>query len=209
MLTAISNSSSYLDIEKISTVGDFNLIYEEKSRDSGNFQFHLPYDFDKQEIRTHYEANTGIPILGIPFECMIYDCHYTDVYIEVVPDQKHQIEFEPLDKTSLKKWIRLHILNYGRDPALSDSPQDAVFRLAFDKKQPLSDANHLLYQIVEAYEEFLKERAIVELLDFKQLKEKYPLNLRFATKAPPIPILPTDFGEEIFEEIDIDLNLHE
>lgn len=205
-VTTISNRSTYLDMEKISNVGDFNLIYQEKSLEDGNIQYHLPYDFDEKEIRTHEEVTTGIPIIGIPHECMIHDCHFSDVYIEVATDQTHQIESEPLEMTSLKKWIRLHILNNGKDPALSDSPQDAGFRLAFDKDQPLSDANLLLYQIVEAYEEFLKEREIIEQLDIMQIKEKYPLNLRFALKAPPVRILPTDCGEEIFEEIILDLN---
>ncbi|MDF9796324.1 hypothetical protein OKW21_001587 [Catalinimonas alkaloidigena] len=205
-LTSVSNNSSYLEIEKISTVGDFNLIYQEKSRDDGSFQLILPYDFDKKEIETHDRAKTGISIIGIPFECLINCCLYSDVSIEVAPNQTHQIESEPLNKTSLKKWISLQILNNGQDPTLSDSPQDAVFRLAFDKEQPLSDANLLLYQIVEAYEEFLEERESVEQLDIKQLKEKYPLNLRFAVKDTPVPILPTDCGEEIFEEIILDLN---
>lgn len=205
-LTSVSNNSSYLDIKKISTVGDFNLIYQEKSRDDGSLHLVLPYDFDNKEIDTHDGAKTGVPIIGVSFECLINCCLYSDVLIEVAPNQNHQIESEPVDEISLKKWISLQILNNGQYPVLSDSPQDAVFRLAFDKDQPLSDANLLLYQIVESYEKFLEERASVEQLDLKQLKEKYPLNLRFAEKKTPVTIQPTDCGEEISEEIILDLN---
>lgn len=208
-LTANSNSSAYLDVEKISNIGEFNLAYKEKSQHDKNFRFLLPYDFDRKEITTSQDIRTGIPIMGTPYDCLIYCCNNTDVLIEVASEQEHQIELGPLDKVSLKKWIRQQILNNGQDPALSDNPQDAIFKLVFDEKQPFSDANLLLYQLVEAYEEFLKERATIEQLDIKLIKEKYPLNLRFATKAPPATILPTDCEEEIFEEIDIDLNLYE
>jgi hypothetical protein len=144
--------------------------------------------------------------MGTPYECLIYCCKYNDVLIEVDANQVHQIEFEPVDKASLKKWIALQILNNGQDPALSENPQQAVFRLMFDKEQPFSDANLLLYQIVEVYEEFLKERVTVEQLDIKKIKERYPLNLRFATKPT---LQPTDCSVEIFEDIDINIETNE
>ncbi|MEK6480607.1 hypothetical protein WJR50_23890 [Catalinimonas sp. 4WD22] len=205
-LSAVSNHSAYLDVAKISTVGDFNRTYQEKSRNDESFTFLLPYNFDKKEIEVSDEAQTGIPIIGISYDCVIHCCKYSDLIIEVASDQRHQIESEAINNESLKKWMRLQILNYGQDPTLSDHPNDAVFRLAFEQAQALSDANLLLYQIIAVYEEFLQERATIESLDIKQTKEKYPLNLRFTAKATPMPTFLDIDEEEFAEEIILDIN---
>ncbi|MEH0155427.1 hypothetical protein V6R21_14870 [Limibacter armeniacum] len=172
---------SYFDIEQSDNLVEIQASLFKINHDSTSLRIIIPYDFEQKKISSIQDSNKGIPVL--------FDAGFNnkgcraDVVIEVGDLQEYKIKGELLSKEKLNDWVRKNILNYGKDPRLSESPHDAVFSLVFTPNQPLNNANMLIYQLVQAYEEFLFERADIEKTTIEQAKEKYPLNIRLTTDS--------------------------
>jgi hypothetical protein len=176
----------YLDINHIRTIDEFELVYQQKSEKDEGVKFLIPYDFKEKKIIASQAGQASIPVFGVSLPCLLGCCITGNVKIEVGDNHQYTIEEEVLDRKSLKKWIGLQILNYGQDPTLSDNPNQAVFKFIFDTHQPLSDANLLFYELIEVYEEFLRERAIAEQKDITLLRDRYPLNIQLASRRASV-----------------------
>jgi hypothetical protein len=196
-----------LNTDQISTISDFERVYFEKSKVNTSFRFLLPYDFTEKKIVSPEIAQAGIPVAGTPYFCYVYCCDMTVIPVYINADRHHQIASEPVTRASVREWLRLHILNQGKDPRYSDNPQSAIFQFCFDENQPFSDADAVLFLFVECYEEFLRERSIIEAIDVKTAKIHYPLNILFQQKPPPVPSVPVISEDEIIDIGEMILNM--
>jgi hypothetical protein len=174
-LTKVDYLSTYKEY-KLWDVNQFrsldSLIDFIESSGGGN-AYLLSYDFENQQIDFVSKEKSTLPVwLGN------FDLHRTNLTIYIRSDNTHIIRNQDdFTKATIKKWVFAHILNYGLDPTLSDSPEKAVFSLMLEKGQPITDANKVIYQIVEAYEQLLFEKASLENISTNKAREKYPLNL--------------------------------
>jgi hypothetical protein len=157
------------DVSRFRTVDTLSeFLYDSEER-----AYLLQYNFKNQQIELVEKESSSIPVwlsTNDPERCK--------VSIAIGKEQVHSIEGkDPFTEAAIDKWMHAHILNYGLDPSLADSPAKAVFSLEFEKGQAITDADQVIYQLVKTYEKFILERASIDKINAEEAKEKYPLNL--------------------------------
>ena len=85
------------------------------------------------------------------------------------------VEGEPLeDVTRIKGMVKDHVLNYGKDPNMSDSPQDAVVSFKTDRGTSYKMYIAVLDAIQGAYYEMYAERVGITPEDWRNLDTTDP-----------------------------------
>jgi biopolymer transport protein ExbD len=85
------------------------------------------------------------------------------------------VEDEPLtDIRTIKPMIKEFLLNYGRDPRLSDNPEEAVVSLKTDRGTSYDIYIQVYDEILAAYNECYAERVGITAEQFRNLDLKNP-----------------------------------
>ncbi|WP_157963182.1 hypothetical protein [Algoriphagus litoralis] len=191
------------NLDSVKTVGDLTELYCQVLNEKEKGCLTLPYNFKKRKFDP--QANTGIQVFGHPMYCTAIAGWRRTLYFSM-QDGRWMYESRSWSKSEylksdLDSLIKLNILNYAHDPALSDNPHEAIFEIALYPEKELIVLEDFIGKLAAGYQKFLTEQ-ISESLPLDSLQEKYPLLIMISEihDFPPVPpnsILPTDSLFEI------------
>jgi len=215
-----SNNEEY-DLFKLDTFTNYQLISLDTVNDIENFNskfwsmdslndemsFVAKFDFNNAKFDKY--SNQGIKLEGLPYLCLIYDCRKRNTLRLDLNNDYQIVDYENnvLDGNQIKELVKSNILNYGKNPSLSDEPKFANVSLFLDANQKIDEIAMLLKHIVDGYLEILTTKEKETGKPIKLLTEDFPLNLYLRQVIHYPDIISADTYEEIEDEVEIDLNL--
>lgn len=194
------------NLDSVKTVSDLNELFCQVLNENEKGSLTLPYNFKTRKF--DHQANTGIRVIGHPMYCTALS-GWQRTLLFTKQDGKWMYESRSWSqpenlKSDLDSLIKLNILNYAHDPALSDNPQEAIFEISLHPEKELIELEDFIGELAAGYQRFLKEQ-ISESFPLDSLQKKYPLIIMISEfhdypPLPEYPILPL----ELEIEIDID-----
>lgn len=194
----------FLDLANIDDIKTFNSKFWKADSADNDFSFVAKFDFEKGDFSG--KSDKGIKLEGLPYQCLIHDCsdrnalklYFSDTY-EILNN-----EMEKLNDKQIKELVKKNILNYGKDPTLSDNPQEAINDLFLNLDHKISKSGQIIKMIADSYLELLESKSTETNLTKEQLMKEFPLTIYLRHKMYSSDLIPTINQEEINEEIVID-----
>lgn len=95
--------------------------------------------------------------------------------IQINSSDKLLVEDEPLDDVrKIKDMVKKHVLNYGKDPKMSESPQKAIVSVKANRGTSYEMYIAVLDELEAAYNEMYAERAGITVDEWKRLDQSNP-----------------------------------
>ena len=198
------NKYEFLNLRDTDDIETFNKKFWKADAADNDFSFVAKFDFDKGDFSE--DSDKGIKLEGLPYQCLIYDCSHRNA-LRLYFSDTYQIlndEMEDLNEKQIKELIKTNILNYGKDPTLSDRPQDAITYLFFNLDQKISKSGQVIKLIADSYVELIENRRTETNLTRKQLIKEFPLTIYLRHKMYSSDLTPIINQEEINEQIKLD-----
>ena len=165
------------------------------------------YDFKNGEFSN--SSTKGIKLKGVPYKCLIYDCIERNT-LRFYLDENYKIrDFENnlLSELQMRNLIKRNILNYGRDPSLSDSPEDAIISIFLTPSQRIDKINKPIKHIVDGYLEILSTKIEETGKPIEELIREIPLSIELRKFIHDTEEIPQKIYGEIESEIPGDINI--
>lgn len=127
-------------------------------------------------VTTQFPAEEGIPMVLPPKkedkEQVQKEINERNLFkILVNRNDELLVEDEPMKLPDLKESVKKHITNYGRDPKFSDSPQEAVVSIKFDRGTSYDMYIKVLDRVKQAYHEVRAEMLGISVEQYLKIKE--------------------------------------
>ncbi|GAA0879825.1 hypothetical protein GCM10009119_27940 [Algoriphagus jejuensis] len=186
-----AENSLLVNLDSVKTVGDLTKLYCEALIDKKKESLTLPYDFQNRTFDS--QASTGIQVFAHPMYCTALS-GWQRTLCFTIQDGKWMYEYYSLPqrkhlKSNLDSLVKLNILNYGLDPALSSEPQKAIFEIRTYPEKELGEIEGFIGELATAYQRFLSEE-VSDPLPMDSLQIKFPLLVMISEEhdLPPIPV---------------------
>lgn len=198
------NKYELLDLANTDDIKTFNSKFWKADSADNDFSFVAKFDFEKGDFSG--KSDKGIKLEGLPYQCLIHNCsdrnalrlYFSDTY-EILNN-----DMEKLNDKQIKELVKTNILNYGKDPTLSDNPQEAVTDLFLNLDQRISKSGQVIKLIADSYVELIENKRTETNLTIEQLMKEFPLTIYFRQKKYSSDLTPIINQEEINEEIALD-----
>jgi len=186
-----ADNFEFLDFEKISDIKTFNSKFWRADSIDDEFYFIAQYDFQKGDFKA--DSDKGLRIEGLAFRCLELDC-YKNYGQRLYLTDNYQIlneDMELVNDKQIKELVKANILNYGKDPSLSDKPKEAVTLLYLRPEHRLDKLGHLFKIIIDGYIELIEAKKIETKFTAEKLAIEFPfrLHLRGNVISKDIPNL--------------------
>ena len=194
----------FLDFKDTDDIKTFNKKFWKADSADNDFSFVAKFDFEKGDFSDN--SDKGIKLEGIPYQCLIHDCsdrnalrlYFSDTY-EILNN-----EMEKLNEKQIKELVKTNILNYGKDPTLSDNPQEAITDLFLNLDHKISKSGQVIKMIADSYVELIENKRTVTNLTKEQLMNEFPMTIYLRHKMYSSDLTPVINQEEINEMIVLD-----
>lgn len=204
------DNSILSSVDSIKLIDSFNAEFWELEKDNPKIALIFPYDFSKVEFSNY--SNYGIKLKGIPFDCYTHIHCKSRSRLKLFIDSLNHLtndDREQVTTNQLKNLMKSNILNFGKEPMLSDKPTDAIISIQLDTLQHFSSLQKPLFDISKAYLTIINDLKSTDNLTEKELLTNYPLQILLEKYIEP-PLMPKILSDSIVDEIEgeieIDLN---
>jgi hypothetical protein len=202
-----SDNFEFLDFEQINDIKTFNEKFWYSDSLNDDFFFIAKFDFKKGDFSNN--SDKGIKLEGLPFRCLEFDCNrgyvqklYLGNNYEALND-----DMKLLNEQQIKELVKANILNFGKEPSLSDEPKQAIFRLYLKPEQRLDKLGRLFKIITDGYTELIDSKRIETKMTTEELIIEFPLRLQLRGGMIPrqLPnLIDIPDNGQIEEELPID-----
>jgi len=196
-----------ISLDSVNDIENFNSKFWYMDSLNDKMSFVAKFDFKNGKFDKY--SIQGIKLEGLPYLCLIYDCRKRNTLRLDINKDYQIVDYEKnvLDARQIKELVKSNILNYGKDPLLSDEPKFANISIFLDTNQEIEKIAMPLKHIVDGYLEILTTKEKETGKPIKLLTEDFPLNLYLRQVIHYPAMISADTYEEIEGEIRIDLNL--
>jgi hypothetical protein len=202
-----ADNFEFLDFEKINDIGTFNEKFWYADSVNDSFGFIVKFDFEKGDFSK--TSDKGIKLEGLPFFCLEYDCNRRygqDLYISDNYEVLNLYQ-ELMNEQQIKDLVKVNILNYGKDPSLSDEPREAVTEIYLKPEHRIDKLGHIFKIIADSYIDIIEAKRIETKWTTEKLIYEFPFRLHLRQNMIPLETpneieMPTD--EEIEGELLLD-----
>ncbi len=205
-LFEIRTFSNYriIDFNELNNIEAFNEAFWKADSINNKFSFVAKFNFEKGVFSNSSEY--GIKLEGLPYQCLIHDCsnksslqfYYSGNY-DIMDE-----DLNVLTEDEVKNLVIQNILNYGKNPTLSESPKAAVTELFLNLDQNISELAPSLKLIADCYIDLIEAKKKETGLTTKLLLSEFPLLVQLRRKMYSRDLNPTVQSVAIYEEIEID-----
>jgi hypothetical protein len=187
-----NDKASFLDLNEINDIRTFNRKFWKADSADNDFYFIVKFDFVTGEFSN--KSDRGISLEGLPYECLSLDCHrnyglklyLTDNYNVLLDDIDSLTEFQ------IKEQVVKNITNNGKDPSLSDNPQEAVTEIYLNEGHKIKEIENLIKIITDSYIELIKIKQKESNKPTDELTLEFPLKIHLRRN-----MIPTDLPKVI------------
>lgn len=175
----------FLDLEKVNDIRTFNKKFWRADSIDNDFTFVAKFDFVKGDFSNH--SDKGLKLEGLPFPCLEYDCNrrygqkfYLSNNYEVLNDDN-----EILSDDQIKELVKVNILNYGKDPSLSDEPREAATEVYLKPVHRIEKLGHVFKVIADGYVDLIEKKKIETKWTVEKLTYEFPFRLHLRQNMIP------------------------